>query len=90
VPEPAQTTSAQTAGPSPAAETGNDDQETVAAPGSVLRSEVPEGVDVENLKEKLVEKGMAPSLLDLLSEVDIVNTAVELKILVLDEEEEQS
>lgn len=89
-PEPAQTGPVEAAEPSPTAATGHDDQEPSGAAAMVLRSQVPEGVDVESLKGQLVEKGIAPSLLDLLSAVDIVNTAVELKILVLDEAEEQS
>jgi hypothetical protein len=49
---------------------------------------VPEGVDLKALKKKLVEAGMDEDLMSLLSPVDLVNVARELKIPVVEEDGE--
>jgi hypothetical protein len=69
---------AQTASAEQVESDGDNDQAQPTAPG--LLSTVPEGVDLEALKEKLLEAGMDQDLLALLSPVDVVNTARELKI----------
>jgi hypothetical protein len=51
---------------------------------------IPEGVDVEALKPQLIARGLAPSLLALLSPIDIYHTAVEMKILIPDAEESRT
>jgi hypothetical protein len=57
-------------------------------PAPELLDAVPEGVDLERLKEKLLEAGMDEDLLTLLSPVDVVNVARELKIPVLEDDGE--
>jgi len=59
------------------------DHDPSRQPPSPLRA-VPEGVDVEAVKSQLRERGMADDLLAIMSPVDVVNVARELKILVLE------
>ena len=49
-----------------------------------MLSAVPEGVDLEALKEKLLQAGMDADLMAMLSPVDVVNVARELDIPVLE------
>jgi hypothetical protein len=51
-------------------------------------SEVPESVDLKALKKRLVEAGMDEDLVSLLSPVDMVNVARELKVPVVEEDGE--
>jgi DNA segregation ATPase FtsK/SpoIIIE-like protein len=59
-------------------------QSQAAASKTVTRRDVPESVDVEALKPKLLEAGLAPSLLAMLSQTEIMDLAVEMKILKLE------
>jgi hypothetical protein len=68
-------------------ESGGDSAQAQPAASGLL-SAVPEGVDLEALKERLLEAGMDQDLLALLSPVDLVNTARELKIPVWEEDGE--
>jgi hypothetical protein len=48
---------------------------------------VPDGVNLEALKATLLESGMDEALLSLMSPVDLVNVARELKLLRLEEDD---
>jgi hypothetical protein len=48
---------------------------------------VPDGVNLEALKAALLESGMDAALLSLMSPVDLVNVARELKLVRLEEDD---
>jgi DNA segregation ATPase FtsK/SpoIIIE-like protein len=56
--------------------------------GPGMLSAVPEGVDLDALKEKLLQAGMDGDLMAMLSSVDLVNVARELEIPVVEEDGE--
>jgi len=56
-------------------------------PPALLRG-VPEGVDVAAVKAELKERGMDDDLLAIMSPVDVVNVAREMKVLVLEGDDE--
>ena len=56
-------------------------------PKALLRG-VPEGVNVAAIKARLKERGMDDDLLAIMSPVDVVNVAREMKVLVLEGDDE--
>jgi hypothetical protein len=56
-------------------------------PPALLRG-IPEGVDVAAVKAQLKERGMDDDLLAIMSPVDVVNVAREMKVLILEGDDE--